>query len=319
MSIKCPTITSQEIERVADVRTLARLMHASYMSGLDKIVIPERVSILRDNPFSAFETMPAFSEEFELFIAKIGCVVPNGGVNERSVQAIVIAFCTRSGTPIALLDGNALTELKCAAISAMVTDICASSTAKVHSVIGSGIQAAVQISAVATVRKIEEIRVYSRNQSRLNHFIHSIQPRNPAVKIVQCTSAEQAVAGADIVSTATTSITPVISASTMTKGPLHINCVGNHTVESREVPIDVLKESFVIVEDFPTALREAGPSHQHAATVKQLVRGEAVPEPGQKTIFASTGHAHLDLIATTYLLNALGLLEDQLTRAIESA
>jgi ornithine cyclodeaminase/alanine dehydrogenase-like protein (mu-crystallin family) len=306
MSFELKNITTTEIDKVANIGTLARVMRSNYASGVDQAIIPERISILRENPFSAFETMPAYSEKLGLFMSKIGCVVPQKSPDARSVHAVVIAFCTQSGRPIALFDGNALTELKCAAISAMVTDLCAAVDAKVHAVIGSGIQAAVQVSAVTAVRPIEEIRVFSRNASRLNDFVRSIRQRNPAVRVMSCGSAEQAVDDADIISTATTSITPVIPIDGLTKRPLHVNCVGNHTTESRELPVDVLlNDSFVVVEDMPTALREAGPSHRYGVTIEQVVRRAAIPRPSQRTIFASTGHAYLDLITVAYLLDTL--------------
>jgi ornithine cyclodeaminase len=86
---------------------------------------------------------------------------------------------------------------------------------------------------------------------------------------------------------------------------VHINCMGGHTVESREVPLELLRASTLIVEDLPTAIAEAGEVHANAITLGQLVQGDSGPLRAVRTIFSSTGHAFLDVITTAHLLREL--------------
>ena len=81
--------------------------------------------------------------------------------------------------------------------------------------------------------------------------------------------------------------------------------MGNHTPPSRELPIRILQQSLLIVEDIPTAILEAGEIHRDAITIEKLVKQTPSKLQQQRTVFASTGHAFLDLITVGYVLAAL--------------
>jgi ornithine cyclodeaminase/alanine dehydrogenase-like protein (mu-crystallin family) len=83
---------------------------------------------------------------------------------------------------------------------------------------------------------------------------------------------------------------------------VHINCMGAHTAESRELPVALLRSSVVIVEDVRTAIAEAGESHSGAVELATLLAEMDGALAGRRTIFASTGCAYLDLITCAYLV-----------------
>src|SRR5262249_50693579 len=90
---------------------------------------------------------------------------------------------------------------------------------------------------------------------------------------------------------------------------VHINCVGAHTEGSREVPRELLQKSVLIVEDRPTAISEAGEIHRGAIEIKELPALDPSELRKRPSIFSSTGHAFLDLLATAHVLRHAGLLE----------
>lgn len=300
-------VTGTDVERVVEIKKLAEQLGSEYSRGLIGMDIPSRVSVLKDDPFKAFDTMPAVSERLGLFIVKVGAVIPRPAP-AKSVHAVVIAFCTQTGRPLAVLDGESITNAKCAAVSALVTDRCTLPGPKTIAVIGAGVQAWAQIRAVAAVRPLAMIRVYSRTTGRLNQFADQIREALPDTQVVTCNSARQACEGAKIVATATTSTIPIVDADDLEGDDWHINCMGNHLPESRELSNAVLRGgALVIVEDAETALSEAGESHRGAVSMEAFMKLNPRDLRSGRTIFASTGHAFLDLVAVHHVLSKLGL------------
>lgn len=299
------------LNAVGDVAELAHSMRTAYAAGLEGVTVPLRSSIQRDEPFFAFDTMPAYSETHKLFVAKLGTVTPQHNPELKSVHALVAAFSASSGRLIGIFDGDAITHLKCAAVAAFVTDLCTPRNASVLGLIGSGVQASLQLRAAATVRPIERVNIYSRNAERVAGFVREYQPRFPEIHLHACSSAEEAAQDADIISTATTATVPLLAASVLKRArSLHINCFGNHTPASREIPVEVLAhDSIVIVEDMQTALKEAGEVHRSAYSLERLGTLDPAQLQLQRTVFSSTGHAFLDLLAVDHLIRKLDLLE----------
>lgn len=305
-------VTQQEVARVSDLRTFVAELRAAYAEPQD-LETPPRSLILREDPFRAFVAMPIYSGKHQLFITKVGAVVPQALSQHPSVHALVVVFSAQTGAPLAILDGMAITNLKCAAVSALVTDICAHEQAEVLAIIGSGVQAREQLRGVGAVRNLGEVRVYSRNPNNVREFIRRNEALAGGARWVACNSADEAVAPADIVSTTTTSTAPVVSSAALRRERLHINCMGAHTPRSRELPVDVLETSRLIVEDVEMAVAEAGEVHRHATPLARLVHLDASELREVRTAFCSTGHAFLDLLASMHVLERSGL-RAELTR-----
>lgn len=244
-------------------------------------------------------SMPAVSLHHDLYINKVATIVDAGSAG-ATVTAIVPMFSARNGRYLGALDGATVTALKCAAVTALVTDRCAIADASTLAIIGAGTQALAQFAGVSAVRELAEIRIYSRTRGGAERFADDVRSRaallgrQPAVRV--CASIEQACAGADIIGTATTSTTP------LPLGPLpehvHVNSMGAHTTDSREVSRELLESSVVFVEDRPTAIAEAGALHAAAHELDEL----DLPGLGQRrTVFSSIGCAWLDLLTCAHL------------------
>lgn len=166
-----PVISDQDILSVVDLRHLISDMGQAIVSGIRaKAVILQRSSILREAPFGAFGALPAFSEDAGLYTVKAAVFVERGDGQSGSVEAVVSAFSARTGHLLAILEGGSVTRLKCAAVSALVTDWCAVDESSVLGVIGSGVQAAAQVSGVSAVRNLAEVRIFSRNRQHADRF-----------------------------------------------------------------------------------------------------------------------------------------------------
>lgn len=307
MESKFRFFSQEDIARVSNIKELSLLLKSEYEYDDFGMEVPQRISIIRNNPFKAFDTMPAYSDRLKIFVTKIGAVVPQSGSEKSSVNALVTAFSGETGEIIAVFDGIAITNIKCAAVTALVTDLCAPKDVEVLGLIGSGVQAREQLIGVGAVRSLKEIRIFSRNQGNVTKFIAENQKQFAGSKFVACGSAREAVTHVQVISTATTSLEPVLSAADLEDQAVHINCMGNHSPQSRELPLEVLQNSQLIVEDLDTAMSEAGEVHRNAATIAQLVKREVKLSSTTRTVFASTGHAFLDLVTVHYLLKKFGL------------
>ncbi len=290
------------------VRTLAdRLRRALSTGAVRHMLVPPR-EVAEDAAGTKFLSMPAVSSDYDLYVNKVATIVaPANPGAAATVTSVVPMFSATTGRFVGALDGAPVTNLKCAAVTALVTDRCAAPGSRVLGVIGSGVQARQQYLGVSAVRPIDEVRVYSRDPARAAAFAAAVEAlarrdgRRLTVRV--CDTAAQASRGVDILSTATTSALP-LPISAELPGHVHINCMGAHTTETREVSGDLLRASTVIVEDRATAVAEAGPLHETAYELDVLQTAVADGFAGRPTVFSSTGCAFLDLLTCAHLLDS---------------
>ena len=288
----------------AVIRSLADRITAGLRSGaFARMVIPLR-EIVEDGAGTMFLSMPAVSADYGLFINKTATIVPADRASGTTVTSVVSMFCTETGRLLGVLDGALVTNLKCAAVAALVTDRCAAEASRVLGIIGSGVQAREQFRAISAVRDIAEVRVHSRTPRHAAAFAGYIAEHAAAgVAVRVCDSVEQASRGVDILATATTSSNP-LPISTELPAHVHINCMGAHTTSSRELAAQLLRTGVLIVEDLPTAIAEAGELHRRAIDLQALDAMPVSELRQQRTIFSSTGCASLDLVTCAHLNSA---------------
>ncbi|MFI2369940.1 ornithine cyclodeaminase family protein [Streptomyces sp. NPDC018833] len=292
---------------MASVRSLAEAMREGLRSGaVGRMSVPPRETV-EDAAGAKFISMPAVSPDHDLYVNKVAAIVASPARGRgATVTSVVPMFSVSTGRYLGALDGAAVTNLKCAAVTALVTDRCAAPDSRVLGIIGAGVQARQQFLGVSAVRDLTEVRVWSRTASRTAAFARDIAAQAGAegrpVNVVVCDSAEHASRDVDILSTATTSPDP-LPISAQLPAHAHVNCMGAHTTRSRELAADLLRGSVVIVEELGTAVAEAGESHAQALELGALLGPEAAEFARRRTVFASTGCAYLDLITCAHLIS----------------
>jgi ornithine cyclodeaminase len=174
-----------------------------------------------------------------------------------TIQASVVWHDGETGTPAAVLDGDAVTALRTGAASGVATAELAESDAATLAVIGAGLQAPDQVQAVRAVRPIETVRVASRTQASAERLAARLSAAGD-VAVEVCASPAEAVAGADVVCCATTADEPLFPASAL-QARVHVNAVGSFRPEMCELGSDVLAlASLVAVDQREAAEEEAG-------------------------------------------------------------
>jgi ornithine cyclodeaminase len=261
--------------------------------------------------------MPAVVPAAGALGAKIVTVFPgNAEQNKPLIHAIVILIDPDDGSPLALLDGRALTALRTGAASGVATRLLARPEAATLACFGAGAQAEQQIEAVCAVRPINRVLICSRTASRAAALADRLltSERVPAAVRVEADPARVA-AQADVICTATTSATPVFPADAVRPGT-HINGVGSYTPHMAEVPAALVGRARVVVDQAAAARAEAGDLIQAVAAglapesifdteLGQVAAGERPGRTGPEeiTFFKSVGNAVQDMAVARYAVS----------------
>lgn len=237
--------------------------------------------------------------------------------NRAGVRFLVHVFSVSTGMLRIVLEANLLGMMRTGAASGVATRALARPDAEVMGLFGAGWQAEGHIEAIAAVRPLRRVKVFARNAERLAAFCNKMSERL-GIDVVAAASAEETVRDSAIVSTVTTSATPLFDAEWLSPGT-HINAAGSNSLIRREVGEDVLSSSrLIVVDSVETALKEAGdllPALEKGRlSERRLVElgdviigrhpGRGTPE--EITLFESQGMAIQD-IALAVRIEALAL------------
>ncbi len=256
----------------------------------DKVTQPVRSVISVDPPGGFFGMMPALTPA-GLGIKIVTFYASNAERRIPTHMATIFLVDPETGTPLAVMDGRLITEMRTAAVSAAATKLLASPDAKILAILGSGVQARSHAEALRLVRQFQETRVWSPTREHAERFAKEISAKPM--------SAEEAVRDADVVVTATNSKTPVLKGSWL-KDACHVNAVGACRPDWRELD-DEAMSNVVFVDSREGAMKESGDVILSGAKIYAEL-GEALAEKvpsraNKTTIFKSLGMAVEDIAA----------------------
>jgi ornithine cyclodeaminase len=190
--------------------------------------------------------------------------------------SIYSLFDANQGTLLALIEARALGQLRTSGIAGVATDAMAAPDANVLALIGTGQQSMLQLAAVAAVRPLREVRVYSPTAERRRAFVEAARTRFPFA-VTECASLAQATQGAPIVTLITRAKEPFVSADVLAEGA-HLNAVGAILPTSAELEPQVLRQAALIaVDDMENARRGS-------RELAELHGGANTPWPGVRTL-----------------------------------
>jgi ornithine cyclodeaminase/alanine dehydrogenase-like protein (mu-crystallin family) len=281
-------------EQVRQHLHLADLIPAMEKALIDfstgKVTQPVR-SVIKVEPAGGFlGLMPALTPQ-GLGLKAVTFYPSNAERGIPTHMATIFLVDPRTGTPLAIMDGRLITEMRTAAVSAAATKLLAAPDSKILAILGSGVQARSHVEALGLVRPFEYVRVWSPTKEHAKQFAEEIG--GTAV------SAEEAVRGADVVVTVTNSKTPVLKGSWLKPG-CHVNAIGACRPDWRELD-DEAMSNVVFVDSRDGALKESGDVILSRAKIYAEL-GEALagklPTPANETtIFKSLGMAVEDIAA----------------------
>jgi ornithine cyclodeaminase/alanine dehydrogenase-like protein (mu-crystallin family) len=222
------------------------------------------------------------------------------------LQFLVPLYEMATGDLLAQIEADYMGQLRTGAASGVATKYLARKDSRIAAIIGTGGQARTQLEAVAAVRKLESARAYGRDAAKREKFCAEMSERI-GIPVHPCSSASEAVRGADIVSTATTASQPVVHGADLAPGA-HINAIGANHAHKRELDDEAVASADVIVVDSVEQSRqEAGDliiafhgdeiCWTGVKKLSEIVAGKASgrTSDSEVTLFKSNGIASWDL------------------------
>jgi len=281
-------------EQVRKHLRMAELIPAMEKALVDfsagQVTQPVRSVITVDPPGGFFGMMPALTSE-GLGIKIVTFYATNAERGIPTHMATVFLVDPETGTPLAVMDGRLITEMRTAAVSAAATKLLASADARVLAILGSGVQARSHVEALRLDGKFDEIRVWSHTPEHAERFAKEIGAK--------AMPAEDAVRGADVIVTVTNSKTPVLKGAWLKPG-CHVNAVGACRPDWRELD-DETMANVVFVDSREAAMKESGDIILSGAEIyAELGKALAAKIPSranETTVFKSLGMAVEDIVA----------------------
>lgn len=307
-------LTLNEVKQSITMSQAIMAMERAFIQlGKAEVALPLRTGIAITKEQALTLTMPAYLEQDHALGLKVVSIFPNNSrQNKPSITGFITLLDAHTGEPIALMDAAFLTALRTGAVTGLATKYFAAKYAQHLAIIGSGVQAETQLEAVTTVRDIKQISIWSRNHENAQKFADKFAPH---YEVNVCASIPLAIRDADIICTATGSHEALIHLNDVPKHA-HINAIGSHTPEMKEISSEVLEHAVVIVDQLTAALAESG-EIIHALAQGQLKK-ETIIELGnwllhqapdyqnKLTVFKSVGLSIQDVsIASVVYQNAM--------------
>lgn len=257
--------------------------------------------------------MPGWLGDPQVLGIKVITIFPdNGATGLDAHQGALLLFSPHDGRLLALMDATEITAIRTAAVSAVATRHLARPDAGDLAILGSGTQAWTHLEAMALVRTLSRVRLWSRDPRRAARFAERFAGR-PGPEVEPAASPRQAVAGADIICTVTGSPDPVLMGRWIEPGA-HVNAVGACVPSARELDTQAVLRGRLFVDRRESALHEAGDvlipitegafTQSHiAGELGDLLLGRVAGRERDVdiTIFKSLGMAVEDLAAASHI------------------
>jgi len=192
------------------------------------------------------------------------------------IRFVVPLYEMASGDLVAMIEADYMGQLRTGAASGVATKYLARKNSQVAGIVGSGGQAKTQLEAIAQVRDLAEVRVFSRDAAKREAFAKEMTERI-GVDVHAAGSPAEAVRSADIVCTATTTSAPVVSGADLAPG-VHINAIGANHAHKSELDAEAVASADVIVVD------SVEQSRQEAGDLIIAFRGDEICWTGVKKL-----------------------------------
>lgn len=294
-----------DVSDLCDVRRLVDLIDEGFGDqAAGAVVQPERVSLAMG--IGNFRLMPVVLDARGLFGFKAFHWSAGGA------RYLVALYSQESGELLALVDGDHLTAIRTGATAAVAARHLARPDATTVGVIGAGAEARTNLAAMATVRDLSAVRVFSPRPHRREAFAEEMASQL-GVAVTPCPSAQECVAGVDIVITATNTGSapdPIAYRGAWAEPGQHISSIGSTLPTLRELDVETFARADLVVVDAPEQMEAecgdvvaaaAAGCYPQPASLAAVVGGEHPGRPGAEavTLFKSVGTAMQDVLAAS--------------------
>ncbi len=282
-------LTKAEIESVLRIEDIIEAVadgFRAYNSG--KAVVPFPVALQIPEHSGDVHIKPGYIRGYPTYTVKIASgFYDNARLNLPSSHGMLLVFDSESGWPVCLeIDHGMITDVRTAAAGAVAARALAKESVNKVAVIGTGVQARLQIEALSRVRKFRSLAVWGRSPEKAARYAREMTG-TLGLDVSVAGSVREAVAGSDIIVTATMSTEPLVFADWLSKG-VHITAVGSDSPEKQELDVGVLEKADKIVCDSIKQCAQLGELH-HAIERGTVKEGEVHGELGEVLLGKKVG------------------------------
>lgn len=304
------------------VENMMRLVHHN---GLDAMLLQIANAIEEDFlRWDAFDKTPRLASHSDVGVIELmptsdgelyGFKYVNGHPKNtaeglQTVTAFGLLADVQSGYPVLLSEMTLLTALRTAAMSALTAKYLAPKDATTMAMIGNGAQSEFQCRAFQAICGISEVRLFDADASATDKCAANLA--DSGLKIVKCATAEEAVTGAQIITTCTADKqNATVLTDNMVGAGVHINAIGGDCPGKTELHADILHRADIFVE-FPPQTRVEGeiqalPEDHPTIELHEVFSGKVAGRTSaeQITLFDSVGFAIEDFSALRTILHAI--------------
>lgn len=251
-------LSEKEVANLIDIDELIAALeqaHIQYSTG--KAVMPVRLVVPLPQIQGRITSMPGYlNEDKALGMKLVTYFQDNPKQGLPSILATIMLFSSETGKMIAAMDGTYITTIRTACASAMATRSLANPETPVLGILGAGVQARAHIEALARVRKLARVRIYSPSGTSAAKIKTEMEAAL-GIPIEAVASAEAAVRDVDVLVTVTTAKEPIMKPEWLKAG-VHINAVGSHRPDLRELDGATLAKAKVVVDSREAVMGECG-------------------------------------------------------------
>ena len=307
-------VNQEEVPRLLPMPECMEAVAAALAALADgKAMLPLRSILWLPERVGGLGLMPAaLLPERAVGLKAITFFPGNEGTDLDTHQGAVLLFEAEHGRLLAVMDATSITAIRTAAASGVATRLLAREDAGDLAILGSGVQARTHLEAMKVARPLRRVRVAGKDFDRAKAFAARESARH-GIAVEPLASAREAVAGADIVCTVTSSREPVLLGEWISPGA-HINAVGSSVPSARELDTAAVVRSRLFVDRRESALNEAGdfliPKGEGALSddhilgeIGELLTGRVRGRESERevTLFKSLGIAVEDLAVASHL------------------
>ena len=311
-------ISKEEIVQYLSMEKCIALMEEAFASLANgRALQPLRSLMWLPDKTGLLGMMPAYSADKNMMgIKVISAFSGNRKFGLSSHQGVVMLFESTHGQLMAIVDGDEITAIRTAAVSGLATKLLSRDIPSVLAILGSGTQALRHIEAMLCVRKINSIKIWSRDFSNAEELAGKICKKHN-VAAIAVKDAKDAITDADIICTTTASPMPVVLGELIKKGA-HINAVGSCTPATRELDTAAILNAKLYTDKYESIYNESGdfiiPKKEGAITDDHVKGelGEVITgvKKGRETndeitLFKSLGIAIEDIYAANFVYQTI--------------
>ncbi len=251
-------LSEKDVQSLLDIEELIQILEEAHVQlSTGKAVMPVRLVVPLPQIKGRLTSMPGYlCDSNALGMKVVTYFQENSNVGLPAILATITLYSPETGKPLVLMDGSYITAIRTACASAVATKALANPETPVLGILGAGVQARAHVRALSTVRRITRVKVYSPSGTSAKRLKADLEAET-GIEIEPVGAAVEAVREVDLLTTVTTAKEPILNADWLKRG-LHINAVGSHRPDIREIDPATIKLARIVVDSREAVRAECG-------------------------------------------------------------